>query len=145
MTSASPPLDQPYYGAPLGAAVRRVFQKYATFRGRASRSEYWWWVLAAAVIGGVLNALPTVTDGVRIEADGSTTITGPLGIILSLIWIVWALGTLIPTLAVLVRRLHDTGRSGYWVFIGLVPVIGFFALLIFTLQGPRPEGARFDA
>lgn len=145
MTAIAPPLDQPYYGAPLGAAVRRFFAKYATFRGRASRSEYWWWVLTGTVVGTVLNALPTLTDGVRIEADGSTTITGPHGVILSLIWIVWALGTLLPTVAVLVRRLHDTGRSGLWVLIGIVPLIGILVLFVFTVQGPRPEGARFDA
>lgn len=144
MSTVAPPLDQPYYGAPLGAAIRRFFAKYATFRGRASRSEYWWWVLVGAVVGTVLNALPTLTDGVRIEADGSTTITGPLGIVLSLVWIVWALGTLIPTFAVLVRRLHDTGRSGFWVFVGIVPLIGIVVLFVFTIQGPRPEGARFD-
>lgn len=145
MTAAAAPLDQPYYGAPLGAAVRRVFAKYATFRGRASRSEYWWWVLTAAVVGTVLNALPTLTDGIRIEADGSTTVTGPLGVILGAIWLVWALATIVPTFAVLVRRLHDTGHSGFWVFIGVVPLIGVLVLFVFTLQGPRPEGARFDA
>ncbi|MFJ4158443.1 DUF805 domain-containing protein [Microbacterium testaceum] len=144
MSTAAPPLDQPYYGAPLGAAVRRVFAKYATFHGRASRSEYWWWVVFAAVVGTVLNALPTLTDGIRIEADGSTTVTGPLGVILGAIWLVWALATIIPTFAVLVRRLHDIGRSGFWVFIGLVPLIGALVLFVFTLQGPRPEGARFD-
>ncbi len=144
MTTAAPPLDQPYDGAPLGAAVRRVFAKYATFHGRASRSEYWWWVLTAAVVGTVLNALPTLTDGIRLEADGSTTITGPHGVILGAIWLVWALATIVPTFAVLVRRLHDTGRSGFWVFIGLVPLVGALVLFVFTLQGRRPEGARFD-
>lgn len=145
MTAAAPTLDQPYYGAPLGAAVRRIFAKYATLRGRASRSEYWWWVVTAAVVGTVLNALPTLTDGIRIEADGSTTVTGPIGVILGAIWLVWALATIVPTFAVLVRRLHDTGRSGFWVFIGVVPLIGVLVLFVFTLQGPRPEGARFDA
>ncbi|WP_314454745.1 DUF805 domain-containing protein [uncultured Microbacterium sp.] len=144
MTHVAPPLDQPYYGAPLGAAVRRFFAKYATFSGRASRSEYWWWVLVGAVVGTVLNALPTLTDGIRIEADGSATITGPLGVILGLVWLVWAVGTFLPTLAVLVRRLHDTDRSGFWVFIGLVPLIGILVLVVFTVLGPRPEGARFD-
>ncbi|MFJ4037962.1 DUF805 domain-containing protein [Microbacterium sp. NPDC090007] len=144
MTHTAPPLDQPYYGAPLGAAIRRFFAKYATFRGRASRSEYWWWVLTGAVVGTVLNALPTLTDGIRIEADGSTTITGPLGVILGLVWVVWAVGTFLPTVAVLVRRLHDAGHSGFWILIGVLPVIGAIVLLVFTVQGPRPEGVRFD-
>ena len=144
MTHVAPPLDQPHYGAPLGAAVHRGFAKYATFRGRASRSEYWWWVLFAAVVGSVLNALPILTDGVRLEADGSLTVTGPLGIILTFVWAIWAVATVIPTLAVLVRRLHDIGRSGWWVLIGAVPLVGILMLVVFTVLGPRPEGARFD-
>ncbi len=56
-------LDQPYYGAPLGAAVQRFFKKYATFTGRASRSEFWWWVLVNVVVVGVLNILSAVTGG----------------------------------------------------------------------------------
>ena len=144
MTAVAPPLDQPFYGAPLGAAIRRVFAKYATFHGRASRSEYWWWVLFAAVVGTVLNALPTLTDGIRIEADGSMTVTGPLGVILGGIWLVWAIGTIIPTLAVLVRRLHDTDRSGLWILIGLIPLIGPIVLIVLTVQESRPGGTRFD-
>ncbi len=144
MTTAAPPLDQPYDRAPLSAAVRRVFAMYATFHGRASRSEYWWWVLVAAVVGTVLNALPTLTDGIRVEPDGSMTVTGPVGIILGTIWLVWAIATILPTLAVLVRRLHDTDRSGWWLLVGLIPLVGPIVLLVFTVQQSRPEGARFD-
>lgn len=144
MSHTAPPLDQPYYGAPLGAAIRRFFAKYATFSGRASRSEYWWWVLTGAVVGAVLNALPTLTDGIRIEADGSTTLTGPHGVILGLIWVVWAVGTFLPTFAVLVRRLHDANRSGFWILIGVFPLVGAIVLFVLTLLGPRPEGVRFD-
>lgn len=144
MTQVAPPLDQPYYGAPPGAAIRRFFAKYATFSGRASRSEYWWWVLIGTVVGTVLNALPTLTDGVRLEVDGSLTVTGPHGVILTFVWVIWAVATLIPTLAVMVRRLHDTGRSGFWILIGIFPVIGFFVLFVFTVLPPRPEGSRFD-
>ncbi|MDQ1083565.1 MULTISPECIES: DUF805 domain-containing protein [Microbacterium] len=144
MTHVAPPLDQPYYAAPPGAAVRRVFAKYATFSGRASRSEYWWWVLFAAVVGTVLNALPTLTDGVRIEPNGSLTVTGPLGIILTFVWVIWVVATIVPTIAVLVRRLHDADRSGWWVLVGVVPVIGILVLVLFTVLGPNPRGARFD-
>ncbi|WP_270352491.1 DUF805 domain-containing protein [Microbacterium testaceum] len=144
MTRTAPPLDQPYYGAPLGAAVRRFFVKYATFSGRASRSEYWWWVLTGAVVGAVLNALPTLTDGIRVEADGSMTVTGPHGIVLGLVWVVWAVGTFLPTLAVLVRRLHDADRSGFWILAGVFPLVGAIVLFVLTVLGPRPEGVRFD-
>ncbi len=64
--------------------------------------------------------------------------------ILGAIWLVWALVTIVPTFAVLVRRLHDTDRSGFWVLIGVVPLIGVLVLFVFTLQGPRGAGARFD-
>ena len=72
------------------------------------------------------------------------TVTGPLGVILGLIWLVWALATIVPTLAVLVRRLHDTDRSGFWIFIGPIPLVGPVILLVFTVQASRPGGARFD-
>ena len=142
MTHVAPPLDQPHYGAPLGAAVHRGFAKYATFRGRASRSEYWWWVLFAAVVGSVLNALPTLTDGVRLEADGSLTVTGPLGIILTFVWAIWAVATVIPTLAVLVRRLHDTRRSGWGGVCWGGPAVRLHVTLRFMVARDRTQRSR---
>lgn len=94
----------------LGEALSRGFKNYATFSGRASRSEYWWWTL----------------------------VTGIIGIIPILGWI-YAVIALVPSLALIVRRLHDTGRSGWWFFIILVPFIGALCLLIFYLL-PSQEG-----
>ena len=64
--------------------------------------------------------------------------------IFAVLYVVWGLGTIIPGLALLVRRLHDIDHSGFWVFIALVPLIGAIVLFVFTVLGPRPGGARFD-
>jgi uncharacterized membrane protein YhaH (DUF805 family) len=114
-----------------------LLNKYATFSGRARRSEYWWWYLFVTIV--------FVVAGILDNAIGLTysdlTIGG--GWIATIALIVF----LIPNLAVSVRRLHDTGRSGWWLLIGLVPVIGFFVLLYFFVldsendnqYGPYPK------
>lgn len=91
------------------AAVKSVFTKYATFRGTASRPEYWWWTLFSVVVTGVINAFQG-------DLDNPNTAASTLGL-------VWAVGTLIPGLAVTVRRFHDAGFSGKWLFTLLIPVI----------------------
>lgn len=139
-----PPLERPYYGAPLSAAVRRFFRKYATFSGRASRSEYWWWFLASVVITGVLQLPAVATGAIEMQSNGTYTVVGGPGLIFAVLYVVWGLGTIIPGLALLVRRLHDIDHSGFWVFIALVPLIGAIVLFVFTVLGPRPGGARFD-
>jgi len=141
---AEPALDQPYYGAPFGAAVRRFFKKYATFTGRASRSEYWWWVLAAFLISLVLQLLIVFTGGARMGRDGMWVIEGGFGVIFVVILAIWTLAIIIPQIALLVRRLHDTNRSGFWAFIYFVPLAGPIILFVFTLLDSKPEGARFD-
>lgn len=108
-----------------------LVEKYATFSGRATRSEYWY-----VVLFGYLLALLIVFLGMII--DSPELIIG-LSTVLSLI-------LLVPGLAVCIRRLHDTGRSGWWYLLVLIPYIGAFALLIiFCLKssednkyGPKP-------
>lgn len=94
-------------------AVKSVFTKYATFRGVASRPEYWWWTLFSTIVAAVINALSG--DAMNPNAAGST------------LALVWAAGTLIPGLAVSVRRFHDAGFSGKWLFTWLIPVVATFA------------------
>lgn len=141
---SAPPLDQPYYGAPLTAAVSRFFKKYATFSGRASRSEYWWWWLVSVVVGFVLQMLALVTGGIRVEPDGTGSVGSGIGLFFFVLLVVWGLTLVIPGLALLVRRLHDSNRSGFWVFIAFVPLVGGIVLFVFVLLGPNPQGARFD-
>jgi len=139
------PLDQPYYGAPLGAAVQRFFKKYATFRGRASRSEYWWWFLVNVVVLAVLGTLALATGGPTVDEYGASTAPSGAGLVFYLLYVAWGLATIVPGFALVVRRLHDTNKSGFWIFIGLVPVVGPIILLVFVLLPADPQGARFDA
>lgn len=109
----------------------KVLQSYAVFRGRAQRAEYWFFFLFNLLISIGL----AVIDAVLATA-------GALGLI-------YALAVLIPGVAVTIRRLHDTGRSGWWLLIALVPVVGAIALLVFMAldsepgpndHGPNPKG-----
>ncbi len=115
-----------------------LLNKYATFSGRARRSEYWWWYLFVTIVyivAGILDRAVGLTYS-------DTTVGG--GWIATIALIVF----FIPNLAVAVRRLHDTGRSGWWLLIGLIPIIGFFVLLYFFVldsendnqYGPYPKG-----
>jgi uncharacterized membrane protein YhaH (DUF805 family) len=137
-------LDAPFYGAPLGAAVARFWKKYATFQGRASRSEYWWWYLVAAVVNTVFNILAFTLGGYGFQLDGTYSTPSAGATVVYVLWGIWALATIIPGLALLARRLHDTNRSAGWIFIALIPFVGGIILLVFTLMGPEPAGARFD-
>lgn len=131
--------DAPLPGASIGTAWSRFWHKYAVFTGRASRSEFWWWALIALVVSLVLNGLDRAVGG------GGNMMTSPHLTLFSVISSLWGLATLVPGIAVGVRRLHDADHSGWWLLIGLVPVIGAIVLLVFLVSGPRPEGARFDA
>lgn len=135
-----PPLWAPYYGASFAAAVKRVFQKYATFSGRASRSEYWWWTLVSVIIATVLNIV--VQSGVQYTSYGSTA--GPGAFIGGALLVIFGLATFIPSLAVSVRRLHDSNKSGWMILLGLIPFVGGIILLVFMLLGPDPRGQQYD-
>ena len=111
----------------FGEAVRTFWKKYATFTGRARRSEYWFITLFLFLT----NLAAAAIDLVLMQGDVDRFIANGGGGIVGLIWI---LVTIVPALAVLVRRLHDTGKSGWWVLIGLVPFAGGIVLLVFTLQ-----------
>ncbi|GAA1349129.1 hypothetical protein GCM10009636_05500 [Arthrobacter koreensis] len=137
-------LSQPLYGAGIGDAVKRFFKKYATFSGRASRSEYWWWTLVNAVVLTVLG-IWTITAAV----GSVNTVTGELEgtsflFPYALIGL-WGLATLVPGIALTVRRLHDGGFTGWLFLLALVPGLGGLALLVLALMPSKPEGARYDA
>lgn len=98
-------------------AVRTCFQKYATISGRARRSEYWWFALFLLIGNGVLSLVDTILFG---DAN-----------VLSAIF---SLATLVPSICAGGRRLHDTGRSAWWLLLGLIPLIGFLVLLWWFVQ-----------
>ncbi|MCZ6830741.1 MAG: DUF805 domain-containing protein [Gammaproteobacteria bacterium] len=103
----------------------KVLKDYAVFSGRAQRAEYWMFLLFNSIIGLVLGFIEGVIAGT--------------GIISGL----YALAILIPSLAVLVRRLHDTGRSGWWFLIVFLPIIGYIVLLVFLVLDSQPEENRY--
>lgn len=105
-----------------------ALRKYADFSGRARRSEYWYFFLFYVLIYvGLLAA------GMAI---------GRMGAILAAVFIV---AMIIPSLSVGVRRLHDTDRSGWWLLISLVPLIGAIVLLVFSLQDSDQGDNRFGS
>ena len=109
-----------------------VLRKYAVFGGRARRTEYWMFALVNVVVSMVLTFVDTSLG---------MTVSYGVGTLSSL----YALAVLIPSLAVSVRRLHDTGRSGWWWLISLVPFIGVIVLLIFAAQDSEPGGNKYGA
>lgn len=146
MPAGAVPLWAPYYGAPIGEAAQRFFKKYATFTGRASRSEYWWWTLIAGVVSIVLNIITSVGGAAGATTDAAgTTVPGPGALVGIILLAVWGLAVIVPSLALIVRRLHDVNFSGWMILIGLVPFLGALALLVFMILPSKPEGQRFDA
>ena len=148
---AEVPLSQPLYGATIQQAVRRFFKKYATFSGRASRAEFWWWYLATSLVSLVLSAIsrifagpqplaPTTQDQLN-QYFSDVMAWSVKGSVLSLIW---GLATLVGLIALSTRRLHDTGRSGWWNFIYFIPLVGVIILIVFWASAPKPEGQRYD-
>lgn len=143
--AGEPPLWAPYYGATLPVAVQRFFKKYATFSGRASRSEYWWWTLVAFAVGVVLNIITSVAGaaGSTVTADG-TAVPGPGALVGGILLIIWGLAVIVPSFALLVRRLHDANLSGWLALLILVPFLGALALIVMAILPSNPAGQRFD-
>ena len=102
-TDGGHPLGLPYYGCPMGDAVIRFFQNYAKFSGRASRSEFWWVVLATVIASTIFVML-------------SAGFPGIMGNVFAILFIVFELSIIVPSLALMTRRAHDSNMSGWWVF-----------------------------
>jgi uncharacterized membrane protein YhaH (DUF805 family) len=96
-----------------------VWRKFAVFEGRARRMEYWMFALVGSVVGFILALIDNELGGKFLST-------------------LYDLAVFIPSLAVSVRRLHDTNRSGWWLLIGLVPLVGAIVLLVFFLSDSDP-------
>ena len=96
-------------------------KKYATFSGRATRPEYWWFILCEVLI-----------------IVGVSAISNRLGSLAALV-------LLLPVLAAGARRLHDMGRSGWWLLVNLIPLIGFLLLIYWMVQPSQPGANEFGA
>ena len=111
----------------FGEGVQSVFSKYATFSGRARRSEYWYFVLLQVIVTAVLNGLYSATESVAFSA----------------ILVLFDLALLVPSLAVCWRRLHDIGRSGAYYFFVLIPLVGWILLLVWMCQDSQPGANQY--
>jgi uncharacterized membrane protein YhaH (DUF805 family) len=105
----------------IKTAVVTCLTKYVEFEGRASRSEFWWFVLFQIIVVFILSFIFPL-----------------LGTIVSL-------ALLLPAIAATVRRLHDIGRSGWWIFIGLIPVIGLLIAIYWAIKAGQPETNNWGA
>ena len=139
---SAPPLNWPHYGIGFGGAIVRGFKKYATFAGRASRSEYWWWTLFTTIVFIGLT-VPTAVIGIQTSPDGGDT-PGLPAIPLIILLVLFSLAVVVPTIAVTVRRLHDAGYSGWLFLLTLIPSVGWLILLVFAVLPPSPAGAKYD-
>lgn len=119
----------------FGEAVNKALaQNYCNFSGRASRSEYWWYALFTMILGVVIGFV------LGIFGAGSTAVSVIQGLV--------SLALLLPGLGLCVRRLHDISKSGWWIFISLVPLLGAILLIIWFCKpsdagmnqyGPEPN------
>ena len=106
-----------------------ALKKYAVFSGRARRKEYWMFVLFYLIFTIVLSVIDSILG---IGEEGGGLLSG-----------LFVLAMLIPSLAVTFRRLHDTDRSGWWLLIGFVPLIGSIVILVFMIQDSQPGENRY--
>ena len=110
-----------------------VLKKYAVFNGRARRKEYWFFALFNLIASIVLSVIDLMTGSFDAEF-GTGLLSG-----------IYALAVLIPSLAVSVRRLHDTDHSGWWLLIALIPLVGAIVLLVFVLQDSKPGENQYGS
>lgn len=106
-------------------AVTTVLSKYAVFTGRAVRPEYWWFFLANVILSIILTFVDRAILGFPL--------LGPIA----------SLGLLLPGIGVSVRRLHDIDKSGWWLLIGLIPIVGAIILIVWLVQTGTAGPNRF--
>ena len=103
-----------------------AWKKYAVFNGRSRRKEYWYFILFNLLVSMLLGFIDSMTGMYSFEA-GIGLLSG-----------VYTLAIIVPGIAVGIRRLHDTGRSGWWLLIGLIPFVGAIVLIVFCVQDSQP-------
>jgi uncharacterized membrane protein YhaH (DUF805 family) len=108
-----------------------VLKKYAVFSGRARRKEYWFFVLFNIIIAFALSFIDFSTGLYDVEYE--------IGLLSGL----YSLAVLLPSIAVTIRRLHDTGRTGWWFLIAFVPIIGVIVLLVFMVFDSTPGDNQY--
>lgn len=135
------PSDKPIYSATPQEGLIRFFTKYATFHGRASRSEFWWaWGLNIVVFFAAGIGVEMANSMASHAAHRPTSVSTVIGVV----FLLYALAALVPSIAVLVRRLHDANLSGWWWLLTLLPFAGPVIGVIFGILPRQGYGKRFD-
>lgn len=116
----------------FGEAIKSFWTNYATFKGRASRSEFWFAILFIVLVRIGLNFIDMTMMGSRYNADNDGYLGG-----------LFALATFIPLLAISWRRLHDIDKSGGFWFFYFIPIVGWIFLLVWFCTKGKPEANRF--
>jgi uncharacterized membrane protein YhaH (DUF805 family) len=122
----------------FATAVKSFWSNYTNFSGRARRSEYWFIQLFLVLTNLAVAAIDLALmngDLERFIANGGGGIVG----------LIWILATIVPAVAVLIRRLHDTSRSGWWALMILLPLAGAIVLLVFTVQDTDAGDNKYGA
>lgn len=112
----------------LSDAFKQFFNRYTQFSGRSNRGEFWFWQLDNILVSLALGVLDAIIFG--------TSSAGILGGL-------WALATIIPSFALSARRLHDIDKSGWWILLSLIPIIGWIILLVWYCRQPDTHPNRF--
>lgn len=110
-------------------SYKRFWKNYANFNGRSTRADYWWVCLANFLIGFVLGLI----SGIIPDLAG----------VLSAVSSLYSLAILVPTLALIVRRLHDINKSGWWYLIACIPLVGAIIVLVWFCTASVNENNRF--
>ncbi len=131
----------------LISAYTEMFKNYAKFEGRSRRSEYWYAVLANWIIVMVVYMILFIPIMSDIATNGEPTgVSLTLSIVVGLVLMVYAFASLVPSLALGVRRLHDIGKSGWYMLMGLIPYVGSIILIVFmatdSQKGPNQYGSN---
>jgi uncharacterized membrane protein YhaH (DUF805 family) len=135
------PSDKPIYRATPQEGIKRFFTKYAVFHGRASRSEFWWAAALALVIFFAVGIAIEMVNAVAAPTDPRPT---PASTVIGVVYLLYALATLVPGIAVFVRRLHDANLSGWWAFLIIIPFAGGVIGIILAVLPKQGYGKRFD-
>lgn len=109
-----------------------IKERYAKFEGRATRSEFWYYTLFYFILTFVAALLDTAIINPMLGATPQQAGNG------GFLEVILALALFIPTIALSIRRLHDIGKSGWWLLLAFVPIVGFFVLLYFYVQDSQP-------
>ena len=124
-------------------SIKTCFAKFITWEGRASRSEYWYFVLfgiLAQIVGGVIDNVIGTSFSVTNPETGEAISMG-----YGWVYLLAALANFLPSLAAMVRRLHDTERSGWWYWIALVPIIGIIVLIVWLASRGTSGNNRYGS